>query len=338
MKTSKTAKAVLFSAIIVFASACSTTNTTNSCQQIRAGFDIGSGETKMTVAEVDVCQKKTLKILIEDRAKVSYQEDLNRSNDNSLSDSISNAGLKVLLDMKSKAEALKPSHYQGVATSAFRKAANGASVAKTLSQKSGIEIRVISQEEEGLIGRAAALSLLKQVPPTATVWDVGGGSQQITVNKSAENQNLLVHNVEIASVGYKDRIIKEIQRRDINKFKSPNPMTKKQMSEALKMSRELAKQVPPEIAQAIRNSNIVVGIGGVHWFSIRGYTKTDEHYTAADIKRALNEYTGKTDSQISDQYPETVMTNFLLIQGYMEVLGVEKVYPLKVNLSIGALL
>ena len=63
----------------------------------------------------------------------------------------------ALLKLKKVAQKYKPVQITGVATSAFRTSLNGESVAKYLSSKSQINIKVISQKKEAILGFVGAV-------------------------------------------------------------------------------------------------------------------------------------------------------------------------------------
>lgn len=306
------------------------------CHEVRAGFDIGSGSTKILVAETDVCTKKVVKILLDRTEKVEFQEDLNRSNDKTLSKTVIDHGLMVLRQMKSDALALGTKSFRGYATAAFRTAGNGLDVVSFYSQRLNLNLRVVSQDEEGIIGLRGVSALIDKSPSEIVVWDIGGGTQEIVAN--AQGASTIYKGV-VASVGFKDLVIQQIKQQNPDKVKSPNPMTQTEVQSAILAARKLARSVDRGIRETLlQPTTEVIGIGGVHWYSVRGRTGAKDTFTQEDIRTALAKYVGKSDFDLNSNYAETEVTNLALVLGYMEELGVSAVHPMKVNLAVGAII
>lgn len=69
-----------------------------------------------------------------------------------------------------------------LATSAVRDAENGPAFVEQVREKAGLEVHMISGEEEALLGFRGAISALGQTfPAPVLVVDVGGGSVQLTL-------------------------------------------------------------------------------------------------------------------------------------------------------------
>ncbi|MCO4755658.1 MAG: hypothetical protein KC478_14345, partial [Bacteriovoracaceae bacterium] len=185
------------------------------CVKVKAAFDIGSGTTKMKVAKVDTCLQKIEKILLEANEPVAYKEKLQNNKDNKLDAAILDEGLKALLKLKKKAQQYAPELYAAAATSAFRTAANGSEAAQKLSEESGIKIYVISQKKEALLGFAAAAAKAQKGLTDILVWDIGGGSMQMT--SYIGNNKFDIYEGKIASASFKKFVIEAVQNKDPKK-------------------------------------------------------------------------------------------------------------------------
>ena len=71
--------------------------------------------------------------------------------------------------------------YRAVATSATREARNRDVFVRTMKQKSGIVLEIISAKEESRLGREAVISALGPESPPRCIIDLGGGSLEISV-------------------------------------------------------------------------------------------------------------------------------------------------------------
>jgi exopolyphosphatase/guanosine-5'-triphosphate,3'-diphosphate pyrophosphatase len=72
-----------------------------------------------------------------------------------------------------------------VVTSPGRQSSNGDELVHVVSRAAGARARILSAEEEAVLGWRGAVSSLDELPETIAVCDVGGGSTQIVVGSSA---------------------------------------------------------------------------------------------------------------------------------------------------------
>jgi exopolyphosphatase / guanosine-5'-triphosphate,3'-diphosphate pyrophosphatase len=312
-----------------------------SCLRTRAAFDIGSGSTKMVVAKVDICQQMILNVLLRDSRKVGYKEALAADSNNKLPSQTVTTGIKALAELKRGAQALGAKEFLGVATSAFRKAVNGALVIKKILKNTGIKVSIISQRREAILGYLAVSAIFKSVDQAKkrfVVWDIGGGSMQITTSSSADKE-YLVYEGELASVSYKRRVIKDILERDPNLVESPNPIGAKGEQGITLAKEHASKMVPANIKQVIADGAQVVGIGGVHYYSIRNrIAPKHNYYTLQEAYLSSIEGMRLNDQELDSPYASTEITNLMLVSGYMLGLKVERVSVMKVNMADGVLL
>lgn len=318
---------LIFTAIVLLVTACQPQ--ADKCLVKKAAFDVGSGSTKVTVAEVNVCTKKISKILHEDQAPVAYKDNLLKNN-NEMSKDIIQQGTLVLLAQKSKARKLGATEFNGVATSAFRKASNGIDSLKKLAQKTEINLSIITQNEEARLG-VLAVEAQQSFDGPYMVWDIGGGSSQITLNNKGKVSEYLGN---LASVTFKDMAMKIGNRRGV----SPNPIGKDLYQNAKKeLIAKIKNDLPNELNPVPSNTK-VIGIGGVHYYSVKGQTKSRGHFTLERIKKVIPKRFKLTDKQIGGRFAPTDVTNLILVESFMEVMGIKEVYPMKINMGYGILI
>lgn len=310
------------------------------CNSVRAAFDLGSGSTRLKVAKVDRCQDKILEVLLEREEKIDFKEDLIKSRDNSFSEEIMTSSIATLKTLKSEAEKFTPKEYVAVATAAFREAKNGQKFIERINVTLWINPRIITQGEEALLGFYGSAENIGSTPENTVIWDIGGSSQQII--KYNGNDRFLVYEGKLGSVPFKDYILKKIKKQG---GKSPNPINSYQAKLAVDHARATAlKTVKKEIKDFLQNSkNLkVLGIGGVHYFSIRNQidpTGEKDSYTVGDVEKTLNSKIGKTDADLGNpKYVDTDVSNLALVYGYMKALNIYEIKTAKVNMTDGLLL
>ena len=120
------------------------------------------------------------------------------------------------------------------------------------------------------------------------VWDIGGGSMQMTMYLG--NGKYSIYKGKLASVSFKNHIIEDIQNKDISAVKSPNPINRRSMKTAFRDAEVMAKiTVPREIQDKLQDPNtFVIGIGGVHFYSISKILRNktyDEPMLLKDINK-----------------------------------------------------
>jgi exopolyphosphatase/guanosine-5'-triphosphate,3'-diphosphate pyrophosphatase len=141
-----------------------------------AAIDIGSNTTRLLVAEPKEGQ---LRKLMEQRAYTSLGKDLAK-NDGKISAKKAAEVAEVVTTQVRLAEELGAEVIKLVATAAIREARNSGKVAKAISKEAGVEVEVLSDEEEGRLAfLGATKSLGHPVGGSVAVVDVGGGSSEV---------------------------------------------------------------------------------------------------------------------------------------------------------------
>lgn len=292
-------------------------------------YDVGSGSTKLSVVETNSCEKIP-KTLFNASEKVDYKDDLLKSKDSSFSDSIQKTGLEALKKLKAEAVKLNSTDHRGIATAAFRDAKNAAVLIEKIKKQHGIVIEVISQEQEGQLAYKAVR--LYNADPEILVWDIGGGSFQLTKLDLAKNE-WSVYKGDIASVGFKDLIIKKVKKNA--ELATPNPMT----LDEVKKSRELVvKEMGPDLKKSFvaRSKNKTVGIGGVLSQSVKNHLGKST-FTTQDIDLWIKQNHQKTDLQLNDKYAATAVSNMILVSEMMKLLKIKSVEAADIPLAQGLL-
>lgn len=300
----------------------------NACEEKRAAWDLGSGSIKVKAAIVNICELKIVKILLDESQKANFKEDLERSKTKEFRESTRTDARRWMAKMKGQLKDLGIEKHLGVATQAFREASNAAQFLDAVNRELGINVKIITQQEEGQWGYNAAQTKLPRVGAKVLVWDIGGGSQQLVT--PAVNGQILIVESKIASVSFKNWLLKELKRQGT----SPNPLTKVEIDlavgQAEKTGQILRTQLPPDFGTE------AFGIGGVHSVSLVNRLKKIS-YGREDLEKTLERSTGLTDAALKSPYAATEITNLAFVLGMMKGLGLERVHSLKVSLTDGLL-
>jgi exopolyphosphatase/guanosine-5'-triphosphate,3'-diphosphate pyrophosphatase len=140
-----------------------------------AAIDIGSNTTRVLVAEpVDGQLKKVM----EQRAYTRINKAIDADGD-ICSDKIDEVAEVVATQVRLARE-LGAEEIRAVATAAVREAGNGEKAAKKVGKAAGVEVDILSEEEEGRLSFVGATKTLGHpVSGQIGVVDVGGGSTEV---------------------------------------------------------------------------------------------------------------------------------------------------------------
>ncbi len=207
-------------------------------------------------------------------------------------------------------------------TSAFRYASNGQEVAKRLSEAVGVEMRVLSGEEEG---RLSFLGTVNSLPiDSGVVFDLGGGSLEV--------------------VYFSSREVKEVYHFRLGALR---------LSREIKDEKELRKKVRSELSVLKKVDGPLIGAGG----NVRALGKMDLKLSAFPLKsthgyelhaKEVSKYSNvlfNLDPEeranlpgISRERAYTVATASVVVDELLKAVGAEKVVISAFGLREGALL
>ena len=196
---------------------------TNNITIIRAVIDIGSGATKLTIAKVDLGNRKIVETIYKDSWKLDYQEDLSRNKGSNFSNEMISKGFKKFQEIKEICNLYKVKKIVGVATASFRKAHNAKEYIDSIKSKHDIKIHIIDHKTEGMLAYLAAINTildntnhLEYSKNDYLIWDIGAGSLQMLT--STLDSSVSFHLTDkIASIPFKNHIIENIQHKSLNK-------------------------------------------------------------------------------------------------------------------------
>ncbi|MBS0290753.1 MAG: hypothetical protein JSS07_12050 [Proteobacteria bacterium] len=328
------------------------------CLVTRAAYDIGSNSTKTMAAIVNVCDLSLHQVFVDSAYPVFYRQDLYQSANNEFSTRIQEKGLYALKKAKTNVEQFYDtllSHQHGkiqhcaVATAAFRKAQNGEYVVKNMRTTLDIPIKIISQEEEGKLAYYSAMTQLQHqdVALSPIIWDIGGGSMQLTFKE--EDQDFKVLGSDLASQTFHALILSEFKKKN-----TPHPMDEAQVKAAIKLAKQHFKvdnELLIMIQQKIAKGHPIVALGAVHNQVVQPFcheinrAESLSIYHKTDLYKAIQWLTNKTDDEIQALLPgaattfvKNQLTNLILVYAIMDVLGIDKVHTLQASNVQGLLI
>lgn len=304
--------------------------------EIRAAIDIGSGATNLRVAKVDPNTQKILVLLFEKSITVPYQKHLEQSSDETFDTEVMDQGIQTIKILKQLADSHQAQKVIAVATAAFRKAKNSESYAKEIEKETGVPVRIINQDEEGILAFRGALATTSVDPNHAITWDIGGGSMQLTT--LTKEGTYFVEKGKTASIPFKNYVIQDIEHKDLQTTTSPNPMTLEEMQAAAQYAAQLAETADPFIKSKIADPNTrILAVGGLFNYGVKPIV---DHsiMKPEELEKGVMKFAGKGDSELpGGSLAEVSVTNPLIVLGFMKGLDMKQVEIIDVNNSDGAL-
>jgi exopolyphosphatase/guanosine-5'-triphosphate,3'-diphosphate pyrophosphatase len=173
-------------------------------QVLCAAIDIGSNTTRLLVAEPDEGQLRTV---MEQRAYTRI-DSKSRRKGKIVPEKVAEIA-EAVATQRRLAEELGAEAIKTVATAAVREARNQEKVVAEIEREAGVEVDVLSEEEEGRYAFIGATKTLGHpVDGDIAVVDVGGGSSEVIVGTVPEGARK-VHSFPIGSGSLADEFLSD---------------------------------------------------------------------------------------------------------------------------------
>ena len=353
--------AALFAFLLIVVSSPLAAKTT--CEEVRASIDIGSGTTKMVVALVDVCSL-TIKSVLAPRPgqrieiPVEWKKGIMETDEGRkiFRPEIETAGFAALAKLRQIGLVHGAQNLSAVATSAFREVAPdyATELAARIHDQLGVPIYIIGQSEEARLGFLAAVAKLHVPRSEVLVWDIGGGSMQISVWNEMK-RSVTGYEGNFANNAMQSFVVDLLRRDGIAADVTPNPILTfsekispdNRLFAAIRKAEESAlSTATPEQLARFRTLPEVIGIGGVHVYSNCEVTNQSPECEVDrdELQAAIMAHADLTDEQLVEvgrasrlAYASKRITAGALTVGFMEAFGFPRVRSLKINMADGIL-
>src|SRR5262245_34168423 len=166
-----------------------------------AAIDVGSNAMRLQLASVD--QPGTYRILEQDRRPVRLGHGVFETG--ALDPESRAEALDALKRFKSLADKNDAKKIRAVATSAMREAKDGPAFVKEAAEL-GVELEVLSEDDEARMISLGILSGLKFDPPLGLFMDIGGGSVELAVGN--RSSSFVTFSIPIGAVRLTERYLK----------------------------------------------------------------------------------------------------------------------------------
>lgn len=304
------------------------------CVDLRATLFIGDLTTKFSLSKVNFCQKKILDRLIEKEIKIDFEKEINLPPRNFISELfIEETSEKIFQLLKGN---LPNSDLKTVVlvSPAIEKIQNSNILFKDLKKRNKLALFLVQEKIINILEFISISKRLEINPTDLFLWDIG---HTHTVFTFYDGKKFHINESGLSPEHFKKMIIEGILEKNSKIINSPNPISDQMATKILLMANLYGKlNMPKNFIQKAKTS-IVVGTGGVHNHGIMDPLKEPNrsYYNYADVFYLFNEYKDKTDQMLNTLFPETTVTNLLMVMAYMDILNIQKVRSINSNINDG---
>ena len=165
---------------------------------ILAAIDIGSNAARLLISEASVYQNKTVDFTKINLLRVPLRLGIDVFSQGYISEERKNNLIRTMKAYKLLMEIFKVEAMKACATSAMRDAANGPEIIDQVARETGINIRIISGQEEANIIYETHIAENLAFNKSYLYIDVGGGSTEITF--FAQNRIIFKESFNIGTI------------------------------------------------------------------------------------------------------------------------------------------
>ncbi|HEX8959943.1 MAG TPA: Ppx/GppA phosphatase family protein, partial [Geobacteraceae bacterium] len=206
-----------------------------------AAIDIGTNSIRCIVVEMD--RKGTFRVLDDEKATVRLGEGIAR--DNAISAAAWQRAMDALVRMKKIVDGYGVIGVEAVATSAVRRATNGDAFVRAVTDTVGIDIAVISGEEEAELAALSALHSFDMAGKRYVMADIGGGSVEVVT--ALGNHIEEIYSLDLGAVVLTENFI------------TADPVRK---GDYLKLRRHVRKTLKAACIDEVQPVQSLIGSGG----------------------------------------------------------------------------
>lgn len=207
-----------------------------------AVIDIGSNSIRLFVGEA---VNNNFRILYRDLKTTRLGQGVSKNG--ALDDISIEKSLAVIQSFSQQAQAMGCNRIGAFATSAVREAGNGWQFVERVKRDTGIDVKILSGQEEAKFSFEGAKAGLKIAGP-ALVIDIGGGSTELTVGSSDIIKSI---SLPMGAVRFTQNILRS------------DPPASEEVRRAVTCAMELLSDFATSYMELFKNEKIVaIGVGG----------------------------------------------------------------------------
>lgn len=303
----------------------------------RGALDVGSGSIKVTLAKVDPQTQKICETFYSEELSLPLKRDIQVGGKSELSEKIQRTAIDTLSQLKGNLTSYEPTDWKGVATAASRQAKNAQQLYQRIHNELGMDISIISQEEEGRLGFATAAAVSGIDQDKLIAVDSGSGSFQLATLLDGNMEVIEGHLGYIPSL----EVLMEIRG---EKLDMQTPPSQVRLEEVKPLIERLQTKMPPMTEEFLQKlqapSSKVVGIGNENFiFGMSATAVGKPTFTKEELMQAIKAHAGKTAEEMKQfAHPNTTVLGMTLLYSIMDSMGINQLSSYSSNGSCEGLL
>lgn len=290
----------------------------------RAAVDIGSKGLKVTVGDVDTSTQTIKKIHYSKEHSVPLKRDMQVSGQPRFSEAVQQLAINTLAGLQKELAHYRPVEWSGIATAASRESQNAQELYDKMREALGVNVAIISQEEEGRLGFNTAVAVGDLDRKSIISYDSGGGSFQLTTEIGSQ---LEVVQGKFAYVVALAELVTNIRQQQLDIGSSPNPVTVEEARMLVPLLQARLPQMSEAFAKKLKQeNNSVIGIGNENFIFAFGSIATGKKtYTKEELWKAIEAHCNLTDQDLHKfAKPDESVVGMVLLYSVMDGFGIDE--------------
>ena len=226
--------------------------------------------------------------------------------------------------MRVRQEHFRASRVRAVARPALQAVANADQLVRDVRRASGIDIHILSAEEEEQMDFYSVLGASKNCK-TPVVWDIGKGRYQMILTNAEDGP--LIHKSEFGSNGFMTYLKEVVQ--DKSSPRTLSSISIREMHAGMAFARYLARRTPAPILDELKKEQVSITGIGVFFRESFNLGNADQLLDREKLRQFI--YTRLSDAN------DLSVANAILVLGFMDELDMETLRISDHNSTVGML-
>lgn len=298
-------------------------------------IEIDANTVRFAIADVNHNTDKVYRYLDYGSLEAGFYDDLAASDNRFFSHCMFKKAQSLFQKLRTRQEHFRVIKVRAIATETFREAHNAEELVQKIRRTTGIDIRILSTEEEDRMDFFSALTTTND-SENPVVWDIGKESFQLIIVDPEAGP--FAHKGEFGSVNFMDYLKEVVQKKPARSSLSLSPISIEEINAGITFARYLARKTPLLIRRKLKkDKSQVTAIGSVFQDNIAENSKVVDTILLEKFIRG-HEIGNFRPDQISDNKSNDIsLANAILVFGFMEELGIKKLYISDHNSTLGML-
>ncbi|MGO0307550.1 Ppx/GppA phosphatase family protein [Endozoicomonas acroporae] len=306
-----------------------------SCQTLamlerRMAIEINANSIHFAIADVNNKTDKVYRHLDYGSLDAGFYDDLSASDNGFFSNFMLKKAQRLFQKLRTRQEHFKAVQVRAIATDIFREAHNAEELVQKIRRTTGIDIRILSPEEEDRMDFFSALTATDN-SETPVVWDIGKESFQLII--SDPEAGPFAHKGDFGSVSFMEYLKEVVQNKPTHLPGSLSPISTEELEAGITFARYLARRTPVIIRNELKKDQVkITGIGPVFQ---EGFAEDITMHQMSLDKGKLERYILDQASSIGTN--EASLSSAILVFGFMEELDITQMFISDHNSTVGML-